>query len=174
MNNILRKIGLADSMKIELEIDKKEFVKILKANVDENKSDFMDVFSSSKNNYKGVVSYDRFEIKRKHRLFDMNMNFAKVLGNFRQKENKLLIDMDINAFQGKMMVMFIFMLVFYTIFIIVFSLAENIEGNAVGFAMPFIFVHALFMFGIPYFMSRRSVSRMKYEIERDLYFMVKQ
>jgi hypothetical protein len=173
MNNILRKIGLLDSMKVELEIDKKEFVKILKANVDENKSDFLDVFSSSKNNYKGVVSYDSFEIKRKHRLFDMNMNFAKVMGKFKQKENNLLIDMNINAFQGKMMVMFIFMLLFYTIFIIGFSFAENVDGNAAGIALPFIFIHALFMFGIPYLMSRRSVSRMKYEIERDLYFMLK-
>jgi cytochrome c biogenesis protein CcdA len=73
----------------------------------------------------------------------------------------------------QMMFMYGFLIVFYLIFIIAFSTADHIKGNASGFAFPFILIHALIMFGIPYLMMRRSVSRMKYDLERDLFFMTK-
>jgi len=40
-------------------------------------------------------------------------------------------------------------------------------------AVPFLFIHAAFMFGIPYFMMRRSVKRMKHDLEREFYYMTK-
>ncbi|MDX1829044.1 MAG: hypothetical protein R3342_13470, partial [Lutibacter sp.] len=63
--------------------------------------------------------------------------------------------------------------VFYSIFIGAFFMADNIEGNAPGFALPFIFIHATFMFGIPYFFMRRGAKRMKHELEREFYYMTK-
>ena len=173
MKELLRKLRLIDNFSIELEIDKYEFFKILQNNIDEKQSDFLEAFSNSNYEYKGIVNQDFFEIKRKRRLFDMNLNFSKAKGTMTQKGSKLIIETEINAFQGQMMFMFIFFFFFYVIFIIAFSTADNINGNASGFALPFIVVHALFMFGIPYLMMRRSVSRMKYDLERDLYFMTK-
>ena len=173
INDFLRKIRLIDNFDIELEIDKNDFFKILQNNVDEKQSDFFDAFSVSKNEYKGIVTQDNFEIKRKRRFFDMNLNFSKAKGTIIQNDSKLIIDTEINAFQGQMMFMLIFLIVFYLIFIIAFYTADRINGNSPVIAFPFILIHALFMFGIPYLMMRRSVSRMKYDLERDLFFMTK-
>ena len=43
----------------------------------------------------------------------------------------------------------------------------------IGFVFPFLVVHAAFMFGVPYFMMRRSTNRMKYQLEREFYYMTK-
>jgi hypothetical protein len=52
-------------------------------------------------------------------------------------------------------------------------MADNINGDEQFFGGPFIFFHALFMFGIPYFMMRNSVQRLKHELEREFYYMTK-
>jgi preprotein translocase subunit YajC len=52
-------------------------------------------------------------------------------------------------------------------------MADNIEGNGAQFAIPFIFIHAVFMFGIPYFMMRRSARKMKHDLEREFFYLTK-
>lgn len=177
MKDFLKKLKLIDYLNTELEIDKHDFVNRLKANVDEGGtgmfSEAFDAFSSSKNEYKGHVGLDDFKIKRRRKFFDMNMNLAIAKGTYEQRENNLIINTEINGFSGMMIPFYGFLIVFYLIFIFVFSTAENIEGNMDFFALPFIIIHAAFMFGIPYFIMRRSVSRMKHELEREFYYMTK-
>ena len=178
MKEFLRKIKLIESLTTELSIQKNEFVKTFKENVDEGSTGFMsdsfDVFSSSKNEYKGHVGFDSFKIKRRRRFFDMNMNFAVANGTYVQKENSLIIETEINGFSGMMIPFYVFALIFYSIFIVTFSFADNIEGNGAGFALPFIIIHAAFMFGIPYFMMRRSTKRMAHELEREFFYMTRE
>lgn len=52
-------------------------------------------------------------------------------------------------------------------------MVDNIEGGMEFFIFPFIIVHAIFMLGFPYLMMRRSVSKMKYELEREFFYMTK-
>lgn len=177
MKELLNRLKLIDYLTTEIEIQKSEFVTRFKENVDEGStgimSDTLDVFSSSKNEYKGFVGDDNFKIKRRRRFFDLNMNLAVAKGVYRQKDNILIIDTEINGFSGMMIPFYIFVALFYTIFITAFIFADNIEGNGAEFAIPFIIIHAAFMFGIPYFIMRRSTSRMKHELEREFYYMTK-
>ncbi|UII26074.1 hypothetical protein LVD15_22650 [Fulvivirga maritima] len=178
MKEFLRSIKLVDNLTTELNIQKSEFVKTFKAHVDEGStgfgSDAFDVFSSSKNEYKGHVGYDNFKIKRRRRFFDRNMNLAVASGTYKQKESQLIIETEINGFSGMMIPFYIFALIFYSFFIVTFSFADNINGNGAGFALPFIIIHAAFMFGIPYFMMRRSTKRMAHELEREFFYMTKE
>lgn len=41
------------------------------------------------------------------------------------------------------------------------------------FIPSFFVVHAAFLMGIPYLIMRRGVARMKYELERDFYYMTR-
>ncbi|SDW42706.1 hypothetical protein SAMN05444411_101694 [Lutibacter oricola] len=177
MKDFLEKIKLIEYFTVELEIQKFDFVSILKKHVDEGDtgifSDTFDIFSSSKNEYKGQVDFNGFKIKRRKRLFDMNMNFAIAKGNFSQKNEKLIVETEVNGFSNMMIPFYIIGVVFYTIFIGAFFMADNIEGNGVGFALPFILIHGAFMFGIPYVFMRRSAKRMKYELEREFYYLIK-
>jgi len=177
MKEFLKKINLVDHFTIELNISKNEFFAALKEQVDEGSTSMMsvafDVFSSGKNEYKGHVGFDDFKIRRRRRFFDTNMNFALATGTFRQKENTLIIETEINGFSGIMIPFYIFLIIFYAVFIVSFSYDFNTDENAPGFVLPFILIHAVFMFGLPYFIMRRSTRRMKHELEREFYFITR-
>ena len=177
MKTFLKQIRLIEHLTTELDIQRSEFVNIFKQHVDEGSTGFMsdafDVFSSSRNEYRGHVGLDGFKIKRRKRFFDMNMSLAVASGTFRQKENSLIIETEINGFSGKMIPFYIFLIVFYLVFILSFSFSDNIEGNGAGFVLPFLIIHGAFMFGIPYLLMRRSTKRMAYELEREFFYMTK-
>ena len=101
----------------------------------------------------------------------MNMSLATAEGTFKQVDNKVIIETEINGFHGIFIPYYIFVPIFYLIFIIGFAFADS--PQELWFFIPFIIIHAMFMLGFPYFFMRRSVNRMKYELERDLYFMIR-
>nr|WP_321224230.1 hypothetical protein [uncultured Psychroserpens sp.] len=174
MNKFLRKIKLIDDFNVELNISKAEFYSRLRDQVDESTlglfSDVGDLFSSSKKEYKGIVNYDGFKLKRKRRFFDTKMNMATLNGTYRQISDKLIIESNINGFANVMIFVFIFALLFYSVFIAAFIFGY-MGHEAPFFVIPFISIHALFMFGLPYFIMRRSVKRFKYDIEREFHFI---
>jgi len=169
MDTIFKKIGLSDNLRIELPISISDFVNTLSSNVDSPQWDFFDVFSSSRNRYKGSVKLNSFELKQKRRLFDTNVNWARVSGSFRQEGEKVIVDIGINGFRLMMIPFFILGIVIYGITVV----AIIGEGDAGAGILPFLLIHALFMFGIPYFIMKRSVRSAKYDIERDIYFLMK-
>jgi hypothetical protein len=174
MREFLKRLKLIDGMKTTLQTSKVEFVSRLYEITDEGStgmmSDTFDVFSSSKNEFKGQINFDSFRIKRRRRFFDTNMNFAVANGTFTENNGQLTIDTEINGFNNFFIVFYVFLIVFYAIFI--FGLIGN--SSTEGFeAIPFVLLHGTFMFGIPYFMMRRSVNRLKYELEREFFYLTK-
>ena len=163
MREFLEKIKLIEYLTTEIEIQKNEFVSKFRNHVDEEStgifSGTFEVFSSSKNEYKGHVGFDGFKIKRRRRFFDRNMSMAVASGNYKQNNEILIIETKINGFSRSMIPFYLFGILFYSIFIGAFFLTENIEGNAVGIGIPFIIIHAALMFGIPYFMMRSSTKK---------------
>jgi len=176
MNNFLRKLKLADSLTTELEITKQEFVTRLKENVDEGTtdafSDMFDIFTSSKNEYKGRVGLDHFEIKRRAKFFDSSMNLAVAKGTYRQKDQILIIDTEINSFVSFMWLFLIGITFIYSIFFLT-MLTSYIQDDESLLGFPFLIFHATFMYGIPYFIMRRSTSRLKYDLEREFHYLTK-
>ena len=177
MKEFLEKIRLIEHLTTEVEIQKSEFVATLERNVDKGGLDFFsdafDVFSSSKNEYKGHVGPAGFKIKKRRRLFDMHMSLAVASGSYRQRDEKLVIETEINGFSGIMIPFYLFAILFYSIFIVAFIFTDGIKGDTSWFALPFILLHAAFMFGIPYFIMRRSAKRMKHDLEREFYYLTK-
>ena len=178
--SILERLRLVDHLTTEIPIEKKDFVDRLTRNVDQGDiGTFLSAFeqfSSSKNEYKGTVTFDSFKIRRRRRLFDMNMNLAVAEGSFRQKENILVVEATITGFRRIFIPFLFFIAFFYVAFIISFIISFTVSdtpGYMGWFLMPFIFIHAAMMLGIPYYMMRRGVSRMKYELERDFYYITK-
>ncbi|PJJ59249.1 hypothetical protein [Hymenobacter chitinivorans] len=177
MKDILTKLKLVDYFTTEVPIQQAEFVARFQNSVDEGDtgifSGAFDMFSSSKNEYRGHVYSDGFKIKRKRKFFDANMSLAVAEGRFTQQEQNVVIATEINGFSGLMIPFFGFILVFYAIFLIGFLFSASRNGSQTFVALPFIFLHASFMLGIPYFIMRRGVSKMKHELEREFYYMTK-
>lgn len=172
--SILKRLKLIDYLTTEIPINKKDFVEKLKMNVDQGEISisFLEAFSSSKNEYKGLVTDESFKIRRRRRFFDRSMSLAVVEGSFIQKDDLLIIESTINGFRGIFIFFVVLVLVSYVGFIVAFIFSD-IPGNMEWFMVPFIFIHASIMLGIPYFTMRRGVSKMKYDLERDFHYMVK-
>ena len=176
MKSLLGRLKLIDHITTELPIEKRDFVSKLKSSVDQGNTGLLfsafEAFSSSKNEYKGMVTHDSFKIRRRRRLFDMSIGLAVAEGSFRQKDNLLVIDSTIKGFHGIFIPIIIFVALFYIAFILV-SIFSEAPGNIEWIFIIFVPFHAAIMLGIPYFIMRRGVSRMKYELERDFFYMTK-
>lgn len=180
MNDFLRKIKVLDSITIELNVTKSDFIKKFRQYVDVSdlslSDSFFEGFSSSPNEYKGNIDERSFKIRRRRKLFDTNRNFAIANGNLTEQHDKLVLKTEINGFHKAMKFFYIAIILFYIIFIFGFSATMfiNDESGFLPFAvLPFILFHACLMIGIPYFIMRRGVKRMKYELERDFHFWIK-
>jgi len=105
MSSLLEKLKLKQHFTIELELEKNTFYTRFNDSVDESSlglfSDYSDIFSSSKNQYKGHVGYDDFKIRRKNKLFNMKMNMAVAKGFYHMKGDRLIIQTTVNSFSGK-------------------------------------------------------------------------
>ena len=167
---------MIDYLKTELEIDKDHFVNKLRASVDQGSTglfgDPFEAFFFTKNEFKGYVGPDNFKIKRRSKLFDPNVSLAIASGTYKQMDKHLVIEAEINGFTGMMIPFYGFLVVFYSMFLVGFVIGD-VGADAETFAVPFMFIHAMFMFGIPYVMMRRSVSRMKHDLEREFFYLTK-
>ncbi len=174
MQEFLRRLKLIDTMTTTLPTSKVEFVNRLNEITDEGStgilSDPFDIFSSSEKEFKGQVNSTGFKIKRRRKFFDTNKNFAVATGTFKEDIGQLTVETTINGYNNFFIVFYVFLLIFYSVFIIgiLFS-----DAKEVFFVIPFLFLHGIIMFAIPYFIMRRSVKRMKYELEREFFFFTK-
>lgn len=174
MKEFLKRLKLIDYLTLTLPTEKTEFVNRLSEITDFGSSgmfsDAFDVFSSSKNEFKGQVDLNGFKLKRRRRFFDSNMNFTTANGTFKESNNQLTIETELNGFNNFFYIFYGFLILFYSIFI--FSLLVN--DNNIGFiAIPFLLLHGAFMFALPYFIIRRSVKRLKYDLEREFFYLTK-
>lgn len=178
MDNFLRKIKLLDHITIELNTHKTDFIKNFRDQVDDSdlslSDSFFETLISSDNYYKGNIDDRVFRLRRRRKLFDTNSNFAISEGKMIEKSDKLILETDIKGFHTFMKLFYFFLIGIYSLVIIGLLLSFYNGKNTIPlFILPFLGIHALFMLGIPYFIMRRSVSRMKYELERDFNFWMK-
>jgi NADH:ubiquinone oxidoreductase subunit 3 (subunit A) len=175
MDNLLRRLELKDDLSTNLQMGKADFVRQLASITDRADtgifSDSFDIFSSSKKEFKGQIGSTGFKIKRKRRFFDTNMNTAIAKGAFSENNGAISIETEINGFPNSYILYYIFLIVFYSIVIIIVSFSNT---NAKLWSIPFLLVHGTLMFFVPYFMMRRSVKRLKYELEREFYYFAKE
>lgn len=170
MEKVLLKWGLIDNLKTELKIPKQEFVSKLRSQVDISTidifGDMFDVFSSSKNVYKGTVSHNGFEIKKRRRFFDKQFSFATAKGDFQENEDILIINTVINGWNDLMFLFYGFALLFYIMFLFMIG-----SKDLSAFPIVFILFHAFLMFYVPFRMMKSSVKKIKYDLEREFHFI---
>ncbi len=176
MKEFLKKLKLIQYLTFEIDIQRSDFVKKLRNIVDEEEisilSDPFEAFSRSKNEYKGQVGDHKFKIKRRKKFFDMNMNFAVAEGTYQQQDENLLFEIEINGFIKMMIAFYVIVTLFYILFIGAFFTVDVDEDFSV-IMLPFIILHGAMMFGMPYYLMRRSASKMRHEIEREFFFIAK-
>jgi hypothetical protein len=68
-----------------------------------------------------------------------------------------------------MIIFYVFLVLLYSIFMIGLIFSDKPPF----FVLPLILMHGVFMFSIPYFVMRSSVKNLKYELEREFYYLTK-
>lgn len=172
---LLQDIKLIDSLRLELPIEKNRFIENLKSTVEKGDvryySSFGDLFVKGKKHYRGEVTYEDFKIKKKSSMFENNMTMAVAKGTYQSSETGVTINVEINGFSKMMIPFYIMITVFYLIFISIMISTPSDDSGMSWIGLPFLILHAAFMFGIPYVIARRGVKRLKYDLERELYFL---
>ena len=178
MNEFLKKLKLIDHFTVELEVERHLFVDRLMSVVDPGGTGTLfsafEGLSSSNKEYKGKVSDNGFEIRRRKRLFEMNMGSAIAKGKWRQKDDQLIIETEINSFNNFFILFFVILIFIYGFGIIAALFAENAEGGnqlVTLIGIPFLLLHAAFMFGVPYMVMRNSTKRTKYDLTREFHYL---
>lgn len=173
MNDFFRKIKIIQPFSIILDITKQKFVSEL-SKVTENSdlgmfSIVFEAFDSDNKEFIGKVSQTGFKIRRKIKMFDTKNTVAIAEGTFKESDNKLLIEGTINGFNNFFYFIYGIIIISFVLFIITFSF--NQENST--FILNYILFQGLIMFIIPYFVIRRSVNRLKYELEREFFYLTK-
>lgn len=173
---MLKRLKLIDHLTTEIQINKEDFVARFSANVASGAAvNFFfnfEAFSFNGKEYSGTVASNSFKIRKRRKFFDMNPGLATAEGNFRQNGESLIIESKIKGFHP--FIAFFMSLALIAYFVVTASVISGDLNEGMGLAFfPFLLIHATFMFGIPYLMMRRSVSKLKYDLERDLFFLTK-
>ena len=174
MKNYLKKLKLIDTFSTEIEISRDEFVEKLTAIVDKGSiglfSDPFEMLTSGKNEYKGQVNFEGFEIRKRRRFFDTSSSLSRAEGTFSEQNNKLRIDTEVNSLGGFTTFILAFLVIFY-LGIVITIMGSDDEASFI--VIPFILIHGSLMLSIPYFMIKRSVQKLKYDLEREFVFITK-
>jgi hypothetical protein len=170
MKKVLQNLKLIDSLTVSLPVSGTTFIKQLSAAVETVditpfSGDVANTFD--KKEWVGKVDISGFKIRRKSRMFEQR-NKAVVTGSFTDAYGKLTIEAEINGFSP-----ILFIAPIISIFIIIFisSLFPQTGGDQNAFSLPGLFFFGLVIVGSPYLAMRRSVTRMKYEFERELVYL---
>ncbi|PHN01526.1 hypothetical protein [Flavilitoribacter nigricans] len=174
MKDLLKNLGLLVDHQMQLPVDKTRFVGILRENVDDGGSLF-DVFSSSKNVFKGYVDLGGFELKKRRKLFGRRHNLTKATGTFSQFGDTLQVDTEINGFHWSMAVFYVFVFLFYAVFLGAFFFTDSFDNSDTPPFLPIFFLlHAAIMIAIPYFLMKSGVKQMKHDLEREFFYLLQQ
>lgn len=161
---------------MELDITKKEFIRRLYIITMEHTlgpySDFNDSLQPEEVKYKGDFDEEGFELVPKQNFFG-NRSSAVATGKYQEVNGKLIIEGEVNSFSYLYLVLYVLSLLLYgalALFVIYINRANPkvcllIAGLFVGvYASAFAFHMWLF---------RRSTRAVRYQIERDLFYLTR-
>lgn len=168
MKEFLRKIKLIDDWTTHLPISQQNFVDRLSAITEERElglfSDVFMPFKSSRKEYAGHVGFDEFKIRRRMKFSQTNQNLAFAEGTFNENNGQLTIEAEINGFSSR------FILLYTVVFLFTFVPAI-FTNSGIGILMSLLF--GIGMLFVLYLIMRTFMERLKYDLEREFFYLTK-
>jgi hypothetical protein len=168
MDKILSKIGLIEEFSMEIPIPVDELVIKMNEIVDE---DVYKVFPSGKNNYKGKIDIKGFTIRKVLKSFDTDNSNVTVYGSFIGRNEDTLIKVKTVGYDAFMK--FWYCVACLILILILSFILTSIIKNDFDFRLLLILIFCVFILLMPYISMKLGVQKMKYNLERDLYYLTK-
>jgi hypothetical protein len=176
--NILDKFTISERVQFTLPVSKQHFVEKLTLQLDKldtplPRFGFLSLFrkvAAIERPYIGIVQNDTFDIRQKTNIITYRNMPCYIHGAFREENNQVIIDVELCSklfysekwgHWGLYAVLLLYCIFLFAAFTTHF------------FSVIFILIHAFLMFRILFFVGKRNVQQLKYELERDLYFMMR-
>ena len=173
MAGFAKRLGLVDDFTIEVDLTKGEFVEKLNGIVAQGNGFRLSNGGEGAGHrrliYKGIVEGDRFRIKRIRRFLDPHSNMATAEGNIRESNGWTRLDVKISGLTPLFLAFyyFLFFVYFGGIFYLMF------KNHQVIFSAPVLIAQGIVMAAFPYIIMRRSVERLRYDLEREFFYLTK-
>jgi hypothetical protein len=175
MTEFLNRIKLTDNFVIELPIDLKDLVKKIEHFVDEDNYDILEGFHNTKKQFKGKINKKGFKIRRKLGISNNPKVDTIANGKFKELNGKTEIEIKIIGFDTFFKIFYSFLFFFWTILIFALGMfLKNGNPNQSEFGIPVMFLFMLSLTILPYFQMKKGVEKMRYDLEREFYYLTKE
>lgn len=167
MNSFLKNIGLLDTLNIELNINRIELIEKLWKITYKTNTSFIslerDTAIPTRFEYRGMIDNNGFTLKKRIRLFDINLNNPVFRGKISDQNDRTFASIEIvpSAFQIFSSVM---ILCFFLIAIYITLQATEKDFYFLAFTIIITIMQ--------YFTLKRGIRRGKYDFERELIYIV--
>lgn len=157
MNKTLKKIGLFDQTYVNINLEGKEFLELLRKNISNDYLGLFEVLEYSPYEYKGIVRKNGFRIKPRRAKGDISPQMAWVKGKVIESGEYKKIRINIYGVHWLLVSFFVF-----SIFITTEIMIERIWS-----IIPFILVPYL-LFVVVFVIARKCVGELSSKIVKDL------
>lgn len=174
MNKTLEKLGLEEELLLKYYVQHTDFVNKFQKLTDSDQGAFsgaFDAFSSSKAEYRGKISSIGFSVRKKKKFFDSLSAIPLISGTLASEKNGTRLLVNVCAFTG--ITKYIsWMLAGIYVAAAIFLAFSDLTTKFGFMPLLFLFLHATLMFGIFYFILRRSVAKVAENLDRDFKIMI--
>ena len=165
MANLFERTGLVQEDEIMLDISAIEFEKVLKHNLDPLKYRFFEVFSKSKNSYKGIVGQNRFIIQKKRSLFQLRSGLIKISGNYKEENQRTTVSIEINGWNIYMVLLYLIFIIFYAFgYSLIFQNEIQKDSNINLYFAIVLSLHMVLQISAPILAKSKSVKNTKHHL----------
>lgn len=167
MNSFLKNIGLHDTLNIELNINRIELIEKLWKITYKTNTSFIslerDTAIPTRFEYRGMIDNNGFILKKRIRLFDINLNNPVFRGKIYDQNDKTFASIEIvpSIFQ-------IFSSVIILCFLLIAIYATLLATEKDFYFLAFTIIITI----MQYFTLKRGIWRGKYDFERELIYIV--
>ena len=174
MPSFFEQLGLLKELELTYEVSQKTFIDLLEKNLDKDRYNPFEVFTSSHFKYKGTIETDGFRVKKKRRLFDSKTGWISATGKLEEKGNKLSINLAIIGWNHYMTIVYVFILIYC-----VFAFSTWLDMNEMQSLTKWLFLlfimllHTALLLLAPIILLRKSVKSLAETLPKDLSHLVK-
>lgn len=167
MNSFLKNIGLHDNLNFELNINRTELIEKLWKITYKTNTSFISLERDSaiptRFEYRGMIDNYGFKLKKRTRLFDINLNNPVFHGNISDQNDRTFVSIEIvpSVFQ-----IFNSVIILCFFLIAVFTILKTTEKD------PYFLAFTTTITVMQYFTLKRGITKGKYDFERELIYTV--